>query len=457
MALQLGIGLWISRRIHSESDYFLGGRNVSLLLVAFSLFATWFGAETCMGSSAAVYRQGLSGSRADPFGFSLCLLLMGLLLAGRLRRANYVTLADFYRERYGAFVEKFAVWVMIPSSLIWGAAQIRAFGQVISATTPLPVNPAITMAALFVLVYTLMGGLLGDIYTDLIQGIFIIIGLATLLVISIQDNPQWLKIIGGMESARLSLIGPAEGILARIDRWLVPVLGSLVTQEVISRVLSAKSPSVARRASFAACGIYLALGTIPVLLGLLGPFIFPAVAESEQFLILLAGRYLPKALFIVFSGALISAIISTVDSILLAISALLSHNVIVPLLGVKSERARVLSARAIVLAAGILAYVIAIYGRGIYELVLTASSFGTAGVLVVTMLGMYTRWGGAAASVSALSTGLIFTPVATYILHLDAPFMASIAGSLAAFAAGTVLAKTKTRRKPGQSSGLDLR
>lgn len=80
IGLQLCIGLWISKRIHSESDYFLGGRNVSLLL------------------------------------------------AGKLRRGNYVTLADYYRERYGSFVEKFAVWIMVPSSLIWGAAQIRAFG-----------------------------------------------------------------------------------------------------------------------------------------------------------------------------------------------------------------------------------------------------------------------------------------------------------------------------------------
>ncbi len=55
-----------------------------------------------------VYERGLSGSRANPFGDSACLL--GLLLAGRLWRGQYVTLADFYRERYhGWFVEKLAI------------------------------------------------------------------------------------------------------------------------------------------------------------------------------------------------------------------------------------------------------------------------------------------------------------------------------------------------------------
>jgi SSS family solute:Na+ symporter len=441
VGLQLCIGIWIAKRIHSESDYFLGGRNVSLLLVTFSLFATWFGAETCMGSSAAVYRQGISGSRADPFGFSLCLLLMGLLLAGKLRRGNYVTLADYYRERYGGVVENLAVWIMVPSSLIWGAAQIRAFGQIIASTTPLPVGPAIAAAALFVLIYTLMGGLLGDIYTDFIQGIFVIIGLAVLLVVVLQDVGGWKELLSGMAPARLSLIGPGESVMARIDRWMVPVLGSLVTQELISRILAAKSVSVARKASFIACGIYLVLGSIPVFLGLFGPFIFPGLADSEQFLIRMADRFLPNVLFVVFSGALISAIISTVDSILLAISALVSHNLIVPLFGVQSERKRVLIARAVVLVSGVSAYVIAVYGRGIYELVLTASSFGTAGILVITLLGLYSRIGKTAAAVSALVAGLVLTPLATYVLRLDAPFLTSIGGSLAAFTAGALLAR----------------
>lgn len=75
------------------------------------------------------------------------------------------------------------------------------------------------------------------------------------------------------------------------------------------------------------------------------------------------------------------------------------------------------------------------------ELVLTASSFGTAGILVITMIGLYSRIGGSVAAVSALLTGLILTPLATYVFRMEAPFMTSVFGSLAAFAAGTLLAK----------------
>ncbi len=224
--------------------------NLPFFMVAFSLFATWFGAETCMGSSAAVYRQGLSGSWSDPFGFSACLFLMGLILAGRLRSGNYVTLADYYRERYGPLVDKIAFWILVPSSLIWGAAQIRSFGQVIASTTPLPVaSTAITVAAAFVLIYTFFGGLLGDIYTDLIQGFFTLLGLVLLLGGMIQSFSGLKEVLGSMESVRLSFLAPEETLLQRMDRWMVPVLGSLVALEAISRILAARSVSAARRAS----------------------------------------------------------------------------------------------------------------------------------------------------------------------------------------------------------------
>lgn len=441
LLIQLLIGVWISRKISSESDYLLGGRNLPLFMVAFSLFATWFGAETCIGSSAAVYERGLSGSRADPFGYSLCLLLLGLLLAARFRRGNYVTLADYFRERYGDFIEKFAVWVIVPSSLIWAAAQIRAFGQIIAATTSLKVTLAITIAAAFVVLYTFLGGLLSDVYTDIIQGVVVVFGLVVLFVICIQSIPGLRQILSSMEPARLSLFAPGETFLMRLDRWMVPILGSLVAQEAISRVLAAKSVSVARNASFLACGIYFVLGAIPAFLGLIGPHVVSDLGDPEHFLVRIAARFLPRALFVVFTGALISAIIATIDSILLAIAALLSHNLIVPLFSVESDRIRVLSARLIVVFAGALAYVLALYAEGVYNLVLAASAFGTAGILVITLMGFFTKMGGRLSATLALVTGLVITPLGTYVFAIETPFLASIFGASIAFLLGAALAK----------------
>ena len=433
LAVQILIGIWIARKIKSESDFLLGGRRLSLFMAAFSLFATWFGAETCIGSSAAVYDKGLFGSRADPFGFSICLLLMGLLLAARLRRKNYVTLADHFRDRYGHSVERFAVWIMVPSSLFWAAAQLRAFGQIISFSSDLPVTIAISISVVFVIFYTYLGGLLGDIYTDLIQGVIIMVGLAILIVLFLKGTPGLGEILHSMSSARWSFIGPQETLLMRMDRWMVPILGSLTAQEALSRILAARTVRIARDASFVACGIYLVMGSIPVFLGLVGPFILHNLPDSEQFLITLAHGILPKAIFVVFAGALISTILSTIDSILIAISALISHNLIVPRFKFKSDRTQVLSARLVVVVAGLLAYVLAITSEGILSLVITASSFGTAGILVITLMGFYSRIGGPRSANLALLGGLLAWPLSEYVFHLQAPYLVSIATALTLF------------------------
>ena len=406
-------------------------------MVSFSLFATWFGAETCIGSSAAVYERGLSGSRADPFGFTICLFLMGLLLASRLRGRKYVTLADHFRERYGPSVEKFAIWIMVPSSLFWAAAQLRAFGQIISFASALPVTMAITLSALFVIVYTYLGGLLGDIYTDLIQGVIMAVGLITLIVLFVREAPNLGQLLGSLDTTRWSFTGLQESLLARLDRWMVPILGSLTAQEALSRVLAARSVRIARDASFVACGVYLIIGAIPVFLGLVGPCVLPDLPNPEQFLVTVAHGILPKIVFVVFIGALISTILSTIDSILIAISALISHNLLVPGLGIKDAKRQVLSARLIVILAGFVSYLMAITSKGILSLVITASSFGTAGILVITLMGLYTRMGGQKSANMALLGGLLVWPLSEYVFKLEAPYLASVAAAAFLFFLGS--------------------
>ena len=188
LLVQFALGIAVSRRIATESDYVLAGRKLGVGLAAFSIFATWFGAETVVGAAGAIYSDGLSGGSADPFGYGLCLVVLGLAIAAPLWRRKYTTFGDLFRERYGAGVERLAVIIMIPTSIIWAAAQIRAFGQVVSASSDLEVEVAITAAAGFVVVYTVAGGLLADVVTDFVQGIAVIVGLVLLLVAVGQAN-----------------------------------------------------------------------------------------------------------------------------------------------------------------------------------------------------------------------------------------------------------------------------
>jgi SSS family transporter len=434
VAVQLLIGALVSRNIQDESDYLVGGRKLGMGISTMTIFATWFGAETCIGSSGAIYENGLAGGRADPFGYALCIIVMGIFFAALFWRRNLMTIADLFRTRFGAEAEKIAVLLMVPTSLLWAAAQIRAFGQILAASSDLEVSVAISIAATVVILYTMMGGLLADAMTDLLQGVVLIAGLiVTVIAIFVNDEARE-ALSSAFTPERLSLVAPGESIFSTAESWAVPVFGSLFAQELVSRTLAAKTPQIARRACFLAGALYLVIGLIPVLIGLAGPALVPGLEHSEQLMPRIAHTYLPGFMYVVFAGALISAFLSTVDSNLLACSGLTSHNFIAPLMGNHQDAFLLRLARVLVVVFGVLAYLMAQYAEGVYSLVEEASAFGSSGLFVVIVLGLVTRRGGPVTACATLITGVGSYVTVAHVLprfgtDISFPFLISLAAS----------------------------
>ncbi len=434
LAAQFAICYVVSRKITNEEDFLLAGRSLGTPLITLSLFATWFGAETCIGSSSEVFSHGLSGSRADPFGYSLCLIFSGLLIAPKIWNKQYTTLADVYASRFGPKTERFAVWILSLSSLIWAAAQLRAFGQVVSSTTNLSVDLTLFMSFVFVVGYVLYGGLLGDIITDGVQAIVIFLGLGSLFYFIFQEHPDLFSMIANQPKERLQILGPDESLLQRMDRWAIPILGSLVAQEVISRMLAAKNVRVATRSCFYAAFIYIFIGCIPVLLGLIGPQIINfELQDQEHFIVALATQYLPVVFLPIFTGALISALLATIDSILISVSGLFAHNYLIPKMQIKDEKKKVLVARLAVIGSAAIAYFLAYNSDSIYALLEMASSFGTSGILVITLAGLWLNKSSDVVALTTLFVGLVINPIYDYALKLESPFIYSIITCLAVY------------------------
>jgi len=433
VALQLAIGWWVSRRIATEDDYLLAGRRMGPILATGTLFATWFGAETCVGSAGQVFEHGVSITTAEPFGYGVCLLLMGLVLARPLWRRRLVTLADLFRARFSPGVERLAAVLMIPASVLWAAAQLRAFGQVLASASTLELEVAIAAATVITLVYTTMGGLLADAITDLIQCGVLILGLVVLFVAVVGDLGGAGAALRAIDPERVALV-PSGGSdwLALLEDWSIPILGSVVAQELVARVSAARSGAVARGAPIAAGLAYVAVGLVPVTLGLVAPRLLGELEHPEQALPLLASEHLSPALHLLFSGALVSAILSTVDSTLLVASSLASHNLVQPLRPGLSERARVRLARGGVVLFGIVAALLAFGAEGVFALVEAASAFGSAGIVVIVFLGLFTRIGGRASAYAALIAGAV-AYVAAGSAGLAAPYLASLAAALGGY------------------------
>ena len=150
---QIGLGAWLSRRVRTETDYFLGGRTLGIVVSTFSVFATWFGAESCIGTAGRVTEIGLAGARSDPLAYALCLFLMGALLAARLWQRQLTTLGDLFSERFGAGVMKLACVILVPTSILWAAAQIRAFGQMLAVASGQELSVTLYVATFAIIAY----------------------------------------------------------------------------------------------------------------------------------------------------------------------------------------------------------------------------------------------------------------------------------------------------------------
>jgi Na+/proline symporter len=149
---------------------------------------------------------------------------------------------------------------------------------------------------------------------------------------------------------------------------------------------------------------------------------------------------LPGAAYVLFGGALVAAILSTVDSTLLVASGLVSHNLLVPALGVSSQRGKVRLARAGVAVFGLVAWGLAARARGGYELGEQASALGSAGTFVAGTFGLFTPWGGPRTALATLATG-----PAVYLggvaAGIEAPFLASLGAALLVYVSGALLGR----------------
>ena len=161
--------------------------------------------------------------------------------------------------------------------------------------------------------------------------------------------------------------------------------------------------------------IYIIIGLIPVYIGLIGPSILPNLEKPEQIIPELAKSLMSPILYAIFSGALISAILSTVDSALLAAGSLFSHNIILKVLKrERSDKEKVLISRLTVISFGIVAYVMAIFAEGVYTLVEEASAFGSAGLVVCIVFAARTDFG---SKYSAISIVLIVKNIMCGVLR----------------------------------------
>jgi Na+/proline symporter len=186
LLVTVAVGLWAATRVKPSADYAVAGRSLPLAMIVTTTFATWFGSETVLGISAKFVQGGLGNVVEDPFGASMCLVLVGLFFAYKLYQMNLITIGDFYRKRFGPGIEIFCSCVIILSYLGWVAAQITALGLVFNllSSGAISLQGGMVLGTAIVLLYTVFGGMFSVAWTDFMQMIIIVVGLVVIALMA---------------------------------------------------------------------------------------------------------------------------------------------------------------------------------------------------------------------------------------------------------------------------------
>lgn len=438
VAAQVALAAWVGRGARSDADYLVAGRRLGPFAVAMSVFATWFASESLIATSADVARDGLAGARTEPFAYAIGIFAIGIYFARRLRSGNHITIADFLRERFGPGTEALAALVIALSATTWSAAQLFAFAAILASASPLDFPTALAAATLLVMTYTLFGGLAGDVWTDVVQGAIMIIGICILLALMVGAFGGIAATLAAAPPSVWSFSVTEESWSERLELWLIPIIGTMVSQEALARTLAARSPEVARKGALAGGAIYVVVGLVPVSFGLFGPQLAPllgiTLGEGEAFLPSLAAALFPPWLYIVFTGALISAILSSVDSALLAVSGVATESGYRRLVPQASPKAMLRAARGTTVLAALVAALVAAQGESLRNLVLDAGAIAAVlAVPIIAGLSGLSR-SGRAAMAAIIVQGTVLA-VCDWWLGVEGAFLWMLASGIAVFAA----------------------
>lgn len=431
------IGRWAARRVKSASDFIVAGRSLPLGISTCVIFATWFGSETMLGATSEFAQHGLLGVMEDPFGASLCLLLVGLFYARKLYRSNLLTFCDFFKVRYGRRAEIISALLMIPSYFGWIAAQIVAMGIVVN--TVMGIDPVIAMIASGVIVmgYTYMGGMWSVSITDFIQTIMIVAGIVVITYVVVQDAGGLRTVVERAPEGTFRFFPDNnwEGWMHYIAAWLTIGLGSIPQQDVFQRLMSSKSERVAQHSSYLGAAMYLVIGLMPLLIVLCAQQLYPQLMnDHEKILPNMILQHSSLFIQVLFFGALLSAIMSTTSGAILAPATVLGENIIRPLFKNINDKKFLRIIRLSVVIVSALSMLMALGSQDIYELVASSSVLSLVSLFVPLTAGLYWKRSNEAGAVLSIITGtvgyLISLMMDTTIPPLFIGLVSSIAGML---------------------------
>jgi SSS family solute:Na+ symporter len=384
----IGIGLGARRKVRSQNGFFVAQRQISVAFITGSFVATAVGGSVTVGMAGLGFGQGLTGVWWLLVG-SIGLLILSIFFARKVRGAALYTLPELVERQYDRRVGLAASILIVIAWVGVVAGQIVAAGKVFSILGMGSANLWMVIFTVVFVAYTVIGGQLSVIRTDLFQAIIVYLGIFIALALFL---PQ----VGGLDGLRLSLpqdlfsfpVSSQFGWKALLSLLILVGATYVVGPDMYTRLFSARDEKTAQRATSLSAFSFVPLAFAIVLIGMGARVLYPQISPEQA---------LPQVISVVLSpwlgglvlAALVAALMSSADTCLLSQGVILTQDVIKQFYPGLSEKKTILLTRLNIIILGLLALGLAMILKGVISSLLFAYTIFTCGLVVPVIAGFY--------------------------------------------------------------------
>lgn len=364
MAAVIAIGFFFAKKANKNPEsYFLGGRSLGPWVTAMSAEASDMSGWLLMGLPGVAYWCGLADAAWTAIGLAIGTYFNWLIVSKRLRRysvrTNAITLPEFFSNRFREnkkIIMTVAALFILVFFTVYAASCLVTCGKLFSTLFGLPYVTMMLVGAVFVLLYTLLGGFLAESVSDFMQAIVMIVALTVIVIVStvkaggfdvVMENakaiPGFLDFFGiaapTMGEAGAQLVENGKPVFGQAGTYGVLSifscmawgLGYFGMPQVLLRFMAIRKESELKRSRRIAMIWVVVSLAVAVFIGIVGRQLFPVAhltkTSAENIFITLSTSFLPPILAGFVMAGILAATISSSDSYLLIAASAFAKNI----------------------------------------------------------------------------------------------------------------------------------
>jgi sodium/proline symporter len=393
LGILAALAVWSRRETHTLSGYYLAGKKLPYWVVAFSTNATGESGWLLLGLSGMGYAVGVQAYWVVA-GEVLGIAASWWIIARRLKKmgdeTDAITVPDVLVAKFAEkanLIRGIAVVIILVMVTAYVTAQMVASGKAFSSFLGMEYATGVIVGSIFIIGYTFVGGYKAVSYTDVVQGVLMLIGLIVVPAAAIVASGGWGEVQNNLmlqDPALVDMFAITEGgkpVLIAIVSFLAIGLPFLGVPQLLIRFMSAKDDVEIRKARVVSVSVLLIFTVGAVTAGVAGRALFPGLEDAETIFPVISNNLFPEVISGMLLVVVLSAIMSTVDSLLLLASSAVVRDTYQKMIGsTKSEETLSNYGKFVTVIIGAIAVVLGIQEpRVIFDFVLASwSGLGSA-------------------------------------------------------------------------------